>query len=236
MIHAIRVSGKNSYYDHGLRMLSSEIGSPPRDEHTERVPYSNVTYDFDELFGQPGYGERTLTYVLEFLCSGRAEAQARIVHIRNWLQWTGRKDLYDTDYPDYHFEVRAPSVTISGSHGVYTVTVQFMANPAMLPNTGAAYTADTCHYPDVNGNGEVDAADASLILQAVSDLGAGRDTGLTQAQLLAADADMDGEITAMDAALVLEYISAVGVGQFTDTPENWTAFLNRRLDLRKGVY
>jgi hypothetical protein len=51
MIKGITVNGSHSYYNFGLRMLKRSIGSPPKDEHLERVPYSNVTYDFDELFG-----------------------------------------------------------------------------------------------------------------------------------------------------------------------------------------
>lgn len=236
MTAGIRVNGQHSYAQHGLRMLEHTIGSPPKDDHTERVPYSNITYDFDEILGLSSYGERTLSYVFDFICLSKRKAQDRIIRIRRWLQWTGRKDLCDPSCPDYHFEVRAPEVTVSENHGVYTISVTFKANPAMLPNSTAAYTADTCYYPDVNGDGNADAQDASLILEIASAIGSGKDTGMTDEQLLAADADMDGEITAADAALVQNYAACVGAGEFADTPSNWAAFLNRQLALEEGVY
>ena len=67
MIKGITVNGKHSYYSFGLRMLKRSIGSPPKDDHTERVPYSSVTYDFDSIFGGSSYGERTLTYKFELM-------------------------------------------------------------------------------------------------------------------------------------------------------------------------
>lgn len=236
MIAGIKVNGQHSYTQHGLRMLDAEIGSPTRDNHTERVPYSNVTYDFDDILGLASFGERKLTYVFEFLCMHPRRAQDKIVRIRRWLQWSGRKELYDPSYPDYHFEVRAPEVTVNSSHGVHTVTMTFMANPAMLPNGVAAYTADTCHYPDVNGDGKVTASDAAIILKAAAAIGAGGDSGLTAEQLLAADANMDGKVTSSDAALVERYAASVGAGEIVDNPTNWASFLNRQLALEEGVY
>lgn len=236
MIAGIKVNGQHSYAQHGLRMLTAEIGSPPKDDHTERVPYSNVTHDFDTILGLSSYGERKLIYTFEFLCMQRHRAQDKIVRIRRWLQWYGRKDLYDPSYPDYHFEVRAPEVTVASSHGVHTVTVTFMANPAMLHNSVAAYTADTCHYPDVNGDGKVTVQDAAMILQAAAAIGVGADSDLTEEQLLAADANMDGKITSADAALVESYAAAVGAGEIIDNPTNWASFLNRQLALEEGVY
>lgn len=236
MIAGISVNGHHSYYQHRLRMLSRDIGSPPKDDHTERVPYSNITYDFDEILGTSSYGERTLSYTFECLCTNRRKAQDQLIRIRHWLKWSGYMDLHDPYYPDYHFEVRAPEIIHHENHGVYTITVTFRANPAMLPDKAFAYTPDTCHYPDVNGDGVVDANDATLILKASAAIGAGTDTGLTDEQLILADADMDGTVTASDAALVLEYASACGAGQFSDSPANWAAFLNRYLALEEGIY
>ena len=66
MIKGFEVNGKHSYHTFGLRILSRKIGSPPKDDHTERVPYSNITYNFDGIYGA-SYGERILSYRLEFI-------------------------------------------------------------------------------------------------------------------------------------------------------------------------
>ncbi len=72
---------------------------------------------------------------------------------------------------------------------------------------------------DVNGDGAVDALDASEVLIAAALEGAGETAGLTEAQREAADADGDGNCNATDASWMLQYSAAVGAGetmQFTE--------------------
>lgn len=47
MKHGIMISHKHSFYDYGINMVERKIDQPQKDDHTERVPYSNITYDFD---------------------------------------------------------------------------------------------------------------------------------------------------------------------------------------------
>ena len=121
MIKGITVNGSHSYYNFGLRMLKRSIGSPPKDEHLERVPYSNITYDFDELFGNTSYGERQLIYQFDLMQRHGRNAEDRLVRIINSLHWKGRKELYDDLLPNYYFEVREPTVTYTEDHGIYKV-------------------------------------------------------------------------------------------------------------------
>lgn len=58
---------------------------------------------------------------------------------------------------------------------------------------------------DVNGDGAVDASDATMILQAYSALSIGAGHGLSAAQTAAADVDGDSAITSSDATYVLMY-------------------------------
>ena len=62
MKHGIMISHKHSFYDYGIKMVERKIGQPQKDDHTERVPYSNITYDFDLINGKSSYGERTISY------------------------------------------------------------------------------------------------------------------------------------------------------------------------------
>lgn len=54
------------------------------------------------------------------------------------------------------------------------------------------------NFPDVNGDVVVNANDSSLILNAYTKILSGKDPGLNECQLKAANADMDGKITASD--------------------------------------
>lgn len=237
MTAGIRLDSRHSYYHFGLRMLESTIGNAPRDNRTERVAYSSITYDFDTLYGSPSYGERQLSYKFDFLCRNRIRAEHLLLRILQWARFTGRKNLYDSTLPDYHFSVRAPTVAWREKQcGVYLVTMTFMADPVILPNRARqAYTADTCRFPDIDGDGSASSLDAATILAAASAIGSGQDPGLTDEQLALCDADMDGEITSMDAALVMQFSAACGAGKYSDSPAGWASYLNDYFHLKGGV-
>lgn len=227
------VNGKHTYYAFGLQMLERNVGSAPKDEHTERVPFSNITYNFDALFGKKSYGERKLTYKLEFTERHIERAEDKVISLINWLHWDGSLDLYDDYFPNYHFSVREPDVDCTEKHGVYTLKLTFKAAPAMLPNPNKRkYNAANTIIPDVNSDGRVDPVDASIILAAYAALSENppRDPGLTPAQMRAADANMDGKIDAVDAAMVQSFYTKLSQ---TNSPYNgmsieaaWAAFLN----------
>ena len=66
---------------------------------------------------------------------------------------------------------------------------------------------------NVNGDAVINASDAAVILIAAAAVGAGNDSGLTEAQKAAADVNKDKSINASDAAVVLIYSAAVGAGK-----------------------
>lgn len=221
----------------GFRLLSKQIGEPPKDNRTERVPYSNITYDYDALYGASSYDERTLTYTFDLVNRHHRNVQFLLSDLRHHLRWNGLRDLHDSSYPDYHFEVHAPTVKAEdGQHTVLTVTITFKALPAMLPNQLPALTQSEQRYPDVNGDGHVTAADAALILTAAEAIAKGESSGLTPEQELLADADIDGAVTEADSLLVLQYVAAVAAGQFEDNAQSWQKYLRRHLSMKGALY
>ena len=221
----------------GLRMLSRSIGDPQKDDRTERVPYSNVTYDFDALYGSSSYGERTVVYKFDVIERERRNAEHILYHMKHDLRWSGRRDLYDAGLPDYHFEASEPSVKMEdGMNTVHLITVTFQAAPAMIPNQVPALLESEKRYPDLNGDGHVTAADAALILTAAERIAAGQSSGLTAENELLADADLDGTITENDSLLVLQYAAAVSAGQFEDSMQSWQKYLRRYLALKGALY
>ena len=91
---------------------------------------------------------------------------------------------------------------------------------------GTAIPISDCQYPDIDGNGRVTASDASLILAAAANIGAGRASGLTPEQENLADVNRDGKINAVDASLVLSFAADLGVGKYSNDLAGWTEFLN----------
>ena len=93
---------------------------------------------------------------------------------------------------------------------------------------GTAIPISDCHYPDIDGDGRVSAADASSILAAAANLGTGRESGLTPEQEVLADVNRDGSINAVDASLVLSFAADLGVGKYSSNQEGWIEFLNNQ--------
>lgn len=222
------VNGAHTYGTHRLRCLSRQTSSAPKDDYTERVPFSNAVYDFGNICGRQSYGERQLSYVFEFLSFHRKMAQDKIMNIKQWLRWSGYTELYDDLLPDYHYMVREPSVSFSEEHGVYKLSMVFPAAPEIVPNPNKSHelAPEDVILPDINGDGRVNSIDVSMILAAYSAISTGQDTGLTEAQLKACDANRDGKITASDATLVSEFYSALSTGRYECTAAGWAQFLN----------
>ena len=65
---------------------------------------------------------------------------------------------------------------------------------------------------DVDGNGKVDATDASQILQEYASLSTYNPSAFSAAQFTAADVDRDGNISASDASIVLKFYSFISTG------------------------
>ncbi len=234
MIRGITINNQHSWNTHRLRLLERSIGMPPKDEHKERVPYSNVTLDFAQLYGKPTYGDRTLVYKFEFLCMNQTLAQKKLDVIFSWFSYQGKTKLYDDMVPGYYFVAECINMSYSENHGIYVITVTFTASPfKYLVVNLPAYTASS--YPDLNGDGVVDATDAAIILEAATAVGAGESTGLTLMQEVLADVDRDGTITATDASIVTSFATAVGTGQYENTPEGWAQYMNTIYPKEEGV-
>ncbi len=229
----IFVNGKHSYYAYGLRMTKRTIGSAPKDEHLERVPFSNITYNFDSLFAKKSYGERKLSYELEFIESNIEKAEDKLISILNWLHWDNSINLVDDFLPDYHFSVREPEVSHSEKHGVYSFKISFMAAPAIVANPNKwVYNAANTLIPDINGDGIIDAIDEAMIRDAYAAVSANppRDPGLTPEQLKRCDANLNGEVDSVDASWVSRFYAQLSTGKYNglSLEAAWAAYLNER--------
>lgn len=107
-IKGITFNGKHSFYDMGFTMTGERsIGYPSKRKVKVAPPYSNVTYDFSELYGEQIYEERVLVY--RFNMVNFHELDYASVHLEaskavNWLMNSnGKQKLTDPDIPGYYF-------------------------------------------------------------------------------------------------------------------------------------
>ena len=88
----------------------------------------------------------------------------------------------------------------------------------MLPSAGLTSAADEAalSFGDPNGDGNIDAKDASFILAAYSRLSTGEEGVLTAAENTAADVKTDGNVDAKDASAILAYYAYLSTGGTLD--------------------
>ncbi|MCU5306725.1 phage tail protein [Bacillus cereus] len=138
MIYGIKFDGKHSYNDMGYTMPAErDIGFPSKEKIIVQVPFSNVEYDFSELYGSQTYGSRQLKYQFNVVRRGNYTPHAMQVEktkLINWLMNTnGRKKLYDDTIPGYYFLAELESAAdVQDDWETGTLTATFRAYPFMI--------------------------------------------------------------------------------------------------------
>ncbi len=135
----ITFNGLHSYKDLGLLIEEKEIGNPEKEKALVKVPFSNLEYDFSELYGDQNMSTRTLSYTFN-VYDTKHETADRMIRLKtqalNHLMNANKMiELYDDDYPNWHFlaEVRnAPS--FSEIRNLGELTIEFEAYKYMIDN------------------------------------------------------------------------------------------------------
>lgn len=135
----IKYNDLHSYDDLNLTLKEKEIGDPKKEKALVKVPFSDVEYDFSELYGDQNMSNRQLKYTFNVydVHKNTVEQMARMKRraINHFMQNNQMIPLYDDDYPGWHFlaEVReAPSFT--EDDGIGQLEVEFEAYKFMIAN------------------------------------------------------------------------------------------------------
>lgn len=138
MRHGITFNGKHSYRDFGVTIAEKNIGYPEKQKIKVQVPFSNIEYDFSEIYGEQTYTHRTLEYTLNVVDLTKPNTTESInileTQISNWLLvGGGKRKLYDDSMPGYYYLAEVEGgldFDELWNHG--TLTVQFTAYPFMI--------------------------------------------------------------------------------------------------------
>lgn len=106
------------------------------------------------------------------------------------------------------------TVYYGGNEYQWTEVKKGMNNPE-LSSANMVYDCSQEAAPtlgNVNGDANVDASDAAIVLIAAAMIGSGNPSGLDAQQTENGDIDKDGALSAADAAFLLEYASYTGSG------------------------
>ena len=84
-MYGISYNNKHSFNDLGLTVLNTRvIETPSKIKITETIPFSNITYDFSNLYGGNCYTERQLEYEFLIKACNSAELEFKRMQIDQW--------------------------------------------------------------------------------------------------------------------------------------------------------
>lgn len=168
-MYGITFLGKHSFKDMGFTISEKEIGFPNKEKIKIKVPFSNVEYDFSELYGSQTYTTRPLTYtfnVLDRNGNNKEKMNSLKTVLVNWLMNSrGKQKLYDDAIPGYYFLAEVESeAAFQENWDTGTLTVEFTAYPFMISELPEGhdiwdsfnFDLDVSQVVDFNVNGSLD--------------------------------------------------------------------------------
>src|SRR5690625_568721 len=169
-MYGIEFNGKHSYRDFGITISEKDIGYPDKEKIKVKVPFSNIEYDFSELYGEQTYTPRPLSFTLNVLDKNKKNTTETInmleTKLTNWLMnSSGKQKLYDDSMPGYYYlaEVEGGlNFDELWNHG--TLTVEFTAYPFMIAELHEGndlwdpfnFELDVAQITDFEVNGSLD--------------------------------------------------------------------------------
>ena len=128
------------------------------------------------------------------------------------------------------FALCAGSMTAASAASECTPNVNVSAtkasSTAAAANDETSASVVTIRLGDINGDGYIDAADASAVLSAYAKKSIGASTGFTLTQTVASDVNMDSIIDAVDASNILSYYAYAST--FTAKPLSIEGYLKNK--------
>ncbi|MDN6626360.1 MAG: hypothetical protein L0K82_03995 [Pisciglobus halotolerans] len=127
-IPGIKIDGIDLYKEFGILPESRSIGKPSKEKVLEKIPYSNHTLDFSELYGENTFNERQIEYTLNII--GRQpniEAAYQLESkLTNILMRKSQFKLQDDVFPNYYFLVeqrKGPNFELNSYAGKLILTL-----------------------------------------------------------------------------------------------------------------
>lgn len=137
-MYGFKFNGRHTFDDFGITVSSKNVGYPDKKKIKVAIPFSNVEYDFSELYGDQTYTERPITFVLNVIDKHVLNDTQRVntleTSLVNWLMNSnGKQRLYDDATPGYYYLAEVEGgldFDELWNHG--TLTVEFTAYPFMI--------------------------------------------------------------------------------------------------------
>jgi phage-related protein len=150
-MYGITYNDKHSFKDLNLTILNTRIiKTPSKIKITESIPFSNITYDFSNLYGCNCYEERLLEYEFLLKANSNIDLEYKRIEVDNWLLSNNTKTrLIDDNTKDFYFLAECESVDFEELNNIGKLKAIFRAYPFRI---GLNYEGDTLWDSFKNGN------------------------------------------------------------------------------------
>lgn len=130
------IGRKGTHDEFGASVSTRSISAPKKKLIKEKVPFSNVTYDFSAINGELYWEERELEYELEMIADSPESLERRKSALCRWLMNVVAEEIHDPYDSDYHFIGTFDDVDINDDEGMEktVLTVTFSAYPYKIRN------------------------------------------------------------------------------------------------------
>lgn len=136
MLDQLIIEEKESLTDFDASVTESATNPPEKKSVKEKVPFSNIVYDFSAINGEVYWEERKLEYVFEITADSPQELEQKKTAFSSWVMSAQNAKIYDPYIEDYHFIATFDSIKFKDEEHKEktTATVTFAAYPYKVAN------------------------------------------------------------------------------------------------------
>ena len=118
----------------GITVSSRVLHDPNKTKIKGPLPYTNIVYDFSEVYGGQVYEERVIEYVVNLYQFGdRLNVDNKRTAFVNWLLNShGKQVLVDDTFPEYYFLAEVEEGSIYNRYEDSTISFRFICYPFMI--------------------------------------------------------------------------------------------------------
>lgn len=211
----------NAYYSDLRKCLRDKADAAGAAANMLAIGEKLASYTDATVIYQKNYNCINTIENLDSLSANRQFSYKTVTNLVQYYVENGPNASIDTLAQTYPCQVVDVQTAFAGLAYKYTNLEDLDLNPNAAGHAwiGVQIRALLPDVPyqkgDVNGNGETDAVDASLILIHAAAAGNG-DSTLSGEALACGDVDGSGDVDAVDASLILQYAAKLGTGQIPE--------------------
>lgn len=122
-------NGKHLTEDFQCYIKESTVSPPKKIMKQITVPYKNGSYSVGNLYGEPVFENRKITYIVDIAEGSIVNNNELKTRIQNWLLLAERGRLVDDAFPGYYFIAECITVTERNEDEASEIEIIFDADP-----------------------------------------------------------------------------------------------------------